>query len=62
MKLIYREPYRGIKTLILVAFKRALYFTFGKSPHRPYGFITIGTTKKNNKRHGITIERWNNYA
>ncbi len=61
MKLIYREPYRGIKTIILIAFRRALYFTTGKSLRHPQGFVTIGTTSKNNKRKGVTIARWKNY-
>jgi hypothetical protein len=62
MKLIRRKPYQGIKTFILVFCKMALYLTVGKSPNRPHGFITIGTTRKNNKRRGITISKWRNYA
>jgi hypothetical protein len=61
MKLIHRKPYLGITTYILVMFKRALYLTVGKSPHHPHGFITVGTTIKNNKRRGITVSFWRNY-
>lgn len=62
MKLIYRKPYKGTKTIILVIKKTAIYLTVGKSPKHPHGFITMGTTRKNNKRRGITIAHWRNYG